>query len=880
MDVVLYTFIAFDDKLTRAIIMDRFVIWIKGAADKILDFLRKYYICEVLLSLILIFLLIAFSSSYSSTESYRNYKNLPVREAKFTSGTSYVMSFEAMEDDLGYIHIYINPDKSSLCSSDRVNVTIADDEGEVIGTVSAYLYNSAREYIKIDFGSVSLRAQERYYLTFSFDDMAEDSVLCLDAHYFSSFTEALEYSRTDDGEDGEDLSFDLAIGFSRIINVTYFYFSPDYIKAAVHIFFLGFLAGIPFIPLFRRNTKVREIYRAVASSIMIFLLGDVLNVMNRAPICFLLPLSVKHWFCLMLALLVICGLYFIFYAIFGKGSFAMLVTAVLFAILGFVNHTKLVMRGDSFVPWDILSAGIAVKTGSTYYFHITTNFVAGVLLCFSLICILIISDTPYRRFGSKRRLMIPMSIVAYMLVFFAGVLNTRLLDRLNVYYEVNPPIQSFNENGVYTAFVLHLNNIESAGSEDNSPAHTQELIYQYSGMASQFDLDSRINGGDISPNVICIMSESFADLRRIREMSVSEEVSPYYDSILNESIHGTAAVSVFGGGTCNSEFEFLTGNSMSNLIPGISVYSYYVTRENQAALPYIYRQNGYRTVALHSFDGGWWDRGEKYPLLGFDEFYTRDDFDETTQYVRRYISDMSTFRRITEIYESSEDPLFLFCVTMQNHGDYAVRYDDMRYDIKIEDITYADGSHFNYAENYLSLLRESDDALEYLIEYFRSVEEPTIIVFFGDHFPTLDSEFYSNLLQEDLGTVTVEQSLPIYETPYFIWANYDLGSGGTSIDTSFGDYGTTGLNFLGQTVLDLSGMRSPMERACLRVLQNNINAISSLAVYDLDNVAHTTNEELDDETLQLIDDYAAVQYGLLFYEEEPDAVSETDTGEG
>ena len=143
-------------------------------------------------------------------------------------------------------------------------------------------------------------------------------------------------------------------------------------------------------------------------------------------------------------------------------------------------------------------------------------------------------------------------------------------------------------------------------------------------------------------------------------MLLKKEISPYYDELVSGTRDGSLAVSIFGGGTCNSEFEFLTGYSMSSLLPGSSVYTFYVNHETEA-LPYLFAQEGYRTVALHSFDGDWWERRAKYPLLGFQEFYTRDDFDqENCEYVRRYISDKETFHKITDI-SSMEPAVLIYC---------------------------------------------------------------------------------------------------------------------------------------------------------------------------------------------------------------------------
>ena len=378
-------------------------------------------------------------------------------------------------------------------------------------------------------------------------------------------------------------------------------------------------------------------------------------------------------------------------------------------------------------------------------------------------------------------------------------------------------------------------------------------------------MNKKINKG-VKPNVICIMSEAYCDLNDIRELETSEPATPYFDSLTDETRDGPLAVSIFGGGTCNTEFEFLTGYSMSSLLPGSSVYTFYINHQTEA-LPQLYKDAGYKTVALHSFDGDWWDRREKYPYLGFDEFYTRDDFPEDAQYVRRYISDLETFKKIKNIYDESEEPLFLFCVTMQNHADFSARYDNMTYDIKINNVLKEDGSHFEYAENYLSLLRESDDALKYLIEELKQSDEPTIVVFFGDHLPTLDAGFYDAMLNEDLGEVNIDESVDLYNTRYFVWANYDLGD-------SIGEDGIISPNFLGQDLLDMSGIKSPASRSCLRVLNTKIAAIRSIAVYDLDGVPHTDYSTLSRDEIDIIEDYSFIQYGLIYYEDDEDEENE------
>lgn len=808
-------------------------------------------------------LAIIWRTSFSKDAIVKNYKEDDNSSLVFTRGTNYTMSFEAHENTLSSMRMYINKNITRITHDDIMTLKISDNEGFILEEETVYLFNSSRSYVNINLDNLQLKEGEWYYLNLSFNDLNHRSRVAIQSHRVRSFNEAIAYSQGDLEE--EKLSLDVPIGFENAVNVSYYYRSYSPLAIVIAFLFLGTMITPLFIGKINKKMSFKELYRFIVCPLLLYLIGEILNISKDRPFNLFMPFTIKHFITLMTSLLIICLAYYFVYTISGKGTMSFLIISVPFLVVAFVNHVKLVMRGDSFMPWDVLSTGIAVKTGSTYYFRPTMNFFSGILLIVCLGLVLCLVHTPPLP-SRKTRVYASFASLSCLAAVCAGfVFNNNLLDKLKIYYEVNPPIQSYNENGTYLAFLMHLNNIESRGKDNNSRETTEQLIYEYQGMASSLSLDDRINDPDIKPNVICIMSEAYSDLQEIRPFETSEPVTPYFDSLMDESMFGNLQVSIFGGGTCNTEFEFLTGCSMSSFLPGVSAYSYYV-KDDFEALPNIYRDNGYKTVALHPFDGEWWDRSTKYPLLGFDEFYTRDDFSENAAYVRRYISDMETFRRITSIYEESVDPLFLFCITMQNHADFADRYDNMQYDIHIEDMS-NEGTPFYYADNYLSLLRESDDALEYLIEYLRDEEEPTIVVFFGDHCPTLDNSFYDELLGTDLNAITLEESLPIYETPYFIWANYDLDNG-TSIDTSYGNKGPTSANFLGQTVLDLSGIRSPISRSALRVVQNKIQAMSSLIIIDRNGNLYTSYNNIPGDISHILEDYASVQYGLCYFSDE------------
>ena len=838
-------------------------------ADK---FLKEKHIYQLFVAFAFLFVYIAFFECFSSNKVYFNYDSDKYKYMQLFSGSEYTQVFDAKGDTLRCFRLVYNPDRSVLKSSDKAHLIIRDSEGNEVYTTDFFLYNAARSYIQADLDDLPLKKGDQYSMTISFKDLDPNSYILVKTHQKFSLANEETNERVDDDltqtldEETDqiqpEIAVDASIGFSQVINIAYYYKTTNYIYAIVHLLLFSLFVAVLFIDKFMIHQRCREIVRAFGIPMMLIILAGILNVEGKGLIRILGPMTFKHWFSLIVSFVLIGALYFLLYMVTGSGSVAALIVSFLCSLITLTNHVKLIMRGDTFMPWDLVSAGIAVKTGSTYYFHVTINFVAAMIFMIAILCLIRLTSTPRYVFSRVRLAMIGFSVAFFSLVFVGVVLNTKLLNKAKIYYDVYPPFQSYNENGTYLAFLFHLNNINARGKDNNSPEATSELIYYYESKVSDLKLNKKVSK-NTKPNVICIMSEAYCDLNEIRELETSEPATPYYDSLVEDTRNGPLAVSIFGGGTCNTEFEFLTGYSMSSLLPGSSVYSFYINHETQNALPYLFGQNGYRTVALHSFDGDWWDRREKYPFLGFNEFYTRDDFSEDAEYVRRYISDRETFKKITDIYDSSEEPLFLFCVTMQNHADFSARYDNMAYDIKINNVVKDDGEHFTYAENYLSLLRESDDALQYLIEYLKQSDEPTIVVFFGDHLPTLDNGFYDAMIGAELGTVNIEDSVELYNTQYFVWANYDISE-------QVGEDGITSANFLGQNVLDLAGIKSPAERSCLRVLNKGISAISSIAVYDKDGNPHTDYSTLPQKTVDMISDYSFIQYGLIYYYEDED----------
>ena len=354
------------------------------------------------------------------------------------------------------------------------------------------------------------------------------------------------------------------------------------------------------------------------------------------------------------------------------------------------------------------------------------------------------------------------------------------------------------------------------------------------------------------PNIIAIMNESWTDFASVGGIETSEPVTPFIDSLTENTIRGELYVSVFGSGTANSEFEFLTGSSMRFLPNGSIPYQAYIEQETPSLASYL-KQYGYFTLASHFANRSNWKRDTVYPLLGFDEFLSEPSVEEFECEHGR-ISDWANYQEVIKRYEQWKDEqtsehFFCFNVTFQNHGGYLTGY-------RCENPPhYTGGAADPDVEEYLSTVHVSDQAFQKLVEYFEQEEEPTVIVMFGDHWPRLNNEFLDAITDQDTSAGDLEKSQDRYETPYLIWANYD-------IDTE--ESGKLSANYLSTLLLKTAGVPLNSYYSFLSGLSQELPVMNSIGYIDAEGDYVGSNTDLDVKTQEDLQEYELLQYELLF----------------
>lgn len=541
------------------------------------------------------------------------------------------------------------------------------------------------------------------------------------------------------------------------------------------------------------------------------------------------------------------------YLIFNSRRVSVTIGSILWCIIGIANYYVLSFKGAPIVPSDIMSARTAANVAENYTYSIQPVFVWNVLFLLLYLAIMWRCPVP-KKMGWKKRVIMLVVIGLLDSVLGHFVVEQKTLKNFGIKNNVWDQKKGYAKNGLFFGFVLNMNSLVQEKPSDYSVEAAKDIAEKYEEKFANEDSDKKKKGrletaDGTKPNVIGIMNEAFSDLSVINEFSTNEDYMPFIHSLKENTIKGSLYMSIFGSGTCNSEFEYLTGNSMSFLQNGIIAYTQ-VVKDKLPNMTYLLKEQGYKgNLALHPYLASGWNRVQVYDYMGFDHFYSETDFKNPTMY-RKYISDESDFKKIEELYENrteKDEPFYLFNVTMQNHGGFDKTYSNFHNDIQITD------NHKNeQAEQYLSLVKKTDDAFKQLVEYFSKVKEPTIIVMYGDHQPAVQSSFYDSLFGKSAGSLTNEELMNKYRTPFIIWANYDIKE--KTIDKM-------SANYLSAYVMNEAGLETSPYQKFLLKLRKKLPVLTAMGCFDKKGKYYES--ALESPYSDMVKEYQILQYNNL-----------------
>ncbi len=543
-----------------------------------------------------------------------------------------------------------------------------------------------------------------------------------------------------------------------------------------------------------------------------------------------------------LNLLVYVTLLLVFYLITNRVKLSTLLLVLSTFTMGCVSYYVNIFRGAPVYPSDFLSIGTALNVANNYQFTITLMVLNNVILLLAF-CVPVIMLEGHKGMHWKQRIAVLFTLLVccgtIQYVYFDGA----YLKNNNIKVSNFKPRKSYRKYGYAMSFMIQIYYLMPDKPEDYSVKAAEEI-------ASKYQSDSVDRKTEVQPNIICIMNETFSDLNYIDEVETTEEILPFINNLKENTIKGKLNMSIFGSNTANSEFEFLTGNSMA-FLPGRTVVYEFFIRNAMPNLTYNLTSTGYTyDKALHPYKRDGWNREFVYNCMGFSEFIDETMFTNQDR-VRKFISDEADFNEIIQEYEntrkSSNDPFYLFNVTMQNHGGYGALSGVIDEPIQFKD-PYLQKNEM--ATQYLNLMHLSDQATEKLIHYFEQVDEPTVIVMFGDHMATLNEKIYERIYGKSIDSLNVEETNRMYTTPYFIWANYDIPEA-ENVDMS--------ANYLSSYLLKTLGLPMTGYQKYLMDLYEKLPVISQICHKDAEGNYYAREDETSPYR-DLLNEYHILQY--------------------
>ncbi|MED0960041.1 LTA synthase family protein [Bacillus paramycoides] len=551
------------------------------------------------------------------------------------------------------------------------------------------------------------------------------------------------------------------------------------------------------------------------------------------------------------SLLVIYAIYVFVYSVLGKFFLSVILTSCTLVILGIVNHLKLIFRGDPLYPSDFTQIGHMQSVIPMVMDYFSWGYILLVIVSV-VACILVgmyvrkyIQNVKVHA-GVRVLFIIGSVFVLYAYGNFTNTFMNKWFQKSGIEFVLWNQNENYASNGFVLGFISNLDTTVIEKPKDYSKENMLQIAKD---IKKQYGSNIGAQKQKEKPNIIFVMSESFWDPTKLTNLSFSEDPLPNLHHYIGSFPGGQTISPTFGGNTANVEFEALTSYSMSLLKPGSIPYQQVVT--NKVEIPSITRtlkEEGYYTSAIHSFGRSFFKRDDVYKVLGFDKFNAQDTM-ENVEIDGDYISDLSMSKEIITELEKQKKPTFVHAVTMQNHFPFTEgRFGENQIEISGLENEESKAELETYTEG----LRRSDEALQYLIEQLDNLDRPTLLVFFGDHLPSLGT---NKSLYKETGYITNEKTpserLAMAQTPLLMYANFDIPNDNLGLVSPI---------YFSNLVLDYAGLNKVPFYQFLSKLYEEIPVLRDELKIGKDGEAI---KSLTAKQKEMLKQYELIQYDLL-----------------
>lgn len=629
---------------------------------------------------------------------------------------------------------------------------------------------------------------------------------------------------------------------------------PRLIKAAILLLCFGILIGMAWYYSEFSAKDCAILAGICVLTLAIYMIDMPVHPVIRILFALVIPLgcfytfeTLTHQMSTMIDLakrLNIAFYYWLFLFVFfiaGRTSISMAICVAAIAIIGVGNYFVVMFRSNPIVAWDIYSFETAMGVADNYVFSVDWALAEHIAMFILMLIVGVRTNIRLNKKILRPILTVAMCIPAYFYISYLWQdnleRNTGLNDTLfNAKY-------MHSKDGFFVSFILDIHFLQIEEPKNYSDEYALSLLNEQE--------VEKVETPEELPDIIAIMDETFSDPAVLGEFETNKDYMPFVHSILRgevaNTISGYTDVSVLGGNTANSEFEFLTGNSMAFFPNGSVPYLQYIRDGISTIVPQL-EEYGYTTYGTHPYRAKGWNREFIYDLMGFDYRYFQGSFPFEDK-LRNYVSDEADFKSILEWRNNTEGPFFMFNVTMQNHSNYGGDFDNFDPQIVAK---FKNTSSNKYLNKYLSLMYETDQDVASLLSELSQSDRKTIVVFWGDHQP---NDYVVRPIYKEYGldfdNQTYEQQQQRQKTPFFIWANYDIQEQ-TNVEIS--------LNYLNILLFETAGLQLDEYQTFRKNLWQGQIPMMNAVGYRNDDGDLVEYDDAPEEIQNLLNEYQNIQY--------------------
>ena len=436
--------------------------------------------------------------------------------------------------------------------------------------------------------------------------------------------------------------------------------------------------------------------------------------------------------------------------LFRRRCFWRVLISILWLLLGIINGVILSNRVTPFTGPDLhlLTDGMAVLNK---YLPAWGVVLALILLgLFALLLLILLIKAP--KYKRKVKFRYDLLLVVVGAALFAGATQLALEKRVLSNYFGNIAF-AYEDYGYPYCLAVTIFDTGISCPRDYSEQEITRIEKTEDNLPATNE--------DSKPNIIFVQLESFFDPTLVEYLNISEVPIPNFRKLMKEYTSGYYKVPAVGAGTANTEFESITGMSLHYFGPGEYPYKSILKETTCESAPYVLKNLGYSTHAVHNNEANFYGRRSIFPNLGFDTFTSAEYMsEEEDKNPLGWTKDEVLTDEIIKCLDSTEESDYIYTISTQGHGAYPEEQliDDPEITVSGAE-TEAQNNQWEY---YCNEIHEMDNFVKELTDALADYPEDVILVMYGDHLPTM------GLTVEDL------KNKYLFQTQYVMWDNFGL----------------------------------------------------------------------------------------------------------